>query len=577
MKKKKSTSYWLCVEVTYHSSGYLLVQVSKTLDLNIVNHVTFLLMKIEFLDLMVANGAERTRTAQEIFNPNHMCDGSVYTVPRAPMDNLQRVRDWLKACSLHKNCSKQFKQTLPYRILDVGSSENPRLRLVEDCKDDAEYIALSYCWGVEDTFVTTRDNLAEFKLSIDARNLPQTFVDAIKVSRHLGQRYLWIDALCILQKDPVDWEEQSQKMGDIYSRAWLMISAANSRSVHEGFLRPRPPNAKLYGTIQEGEVLHKVYISVERSSEGLEDGILSKEPLTTRGWTLQERLLSQRKLHFCKRQIYWQCGTEVCSEDYCDFLQQPAPPSIIEGIITSVFVRKPRSPSEAWKEVVQVYSGCQLSEIADRLPAISGLAHQFSRHSQSLGQYYAGHWENDLLSSLLWFYAYPPRPAPPNGERCLPSWSWTAYHGENPLAFLGYNQQFALEIKSVDTELWGTDQFGRVKSGRLGLSGSLIRVSFTDTRAIDVWTINSLSVHTDTCQCDFVAKVHPDDEVGEKTGADLYMIIFAFTAIGAAGLLLSANQDGTYRRVGMVDSLAKESQGSHCKLPRPEPSEVVIV
>jgi hypothetical protein len=145
------------------------------------------------------------------------------------------------------------------------------------------------------------------------------------------------------------------------------------------------------------------------------------------------------------------------------------------------------------------------------------------------------------------------------------------------LAFLGYNQQFALEIKSVDTELWGTDQFGRVKSGRLGLSGSLIRVSFTDTRAIDVWTINSLSVHTDTCQYDFVAKVHPDDEVGEKTGADLYMIIFAFTAIGAAGLLLSANQDGTYRRVGMVDSLAKESQGSHCKLPRPEPSEVVIV
>jgi hypothetical protein len=535
-------------------------------------------MRIEFLNLMIANGAESTQTSRTVFSSNRTCDGLVHTVPPAPMDNLERVRDWLKACNLHKKCSTQFKQPLPYRILDVGSSENPRLRLIEDCKDEAEYIALSYCWGVEDTFVTTRENLAAFKLSIDERKLPQTFVDAIKVSRHLGQRYLWIDALCILQKDPVDWEEQSQKMGDIYSRAWLMVSAANSRSVHEGFLRPRPPNAQLYGTIQEGEVLHKVYISVERSSEGLEDGILSKEPLTMRGWTLQERLLSQRKLHFCKRQIYWQCGTVVCSEDYCDFLQQPVPPSIIEGIITSVYVTPAKSPSKAWNEVVRVYSGCQLSKSADRLPAISGLAHQFSSHSESLGGYYAGHWESDLLSSLLWFNAYPPRLAPPDGERCLPSWSWTAYQGENPLAFLGYNQNFALEIKFVETELWGTDQFGRVKSGRLGLSGSLIRVSFKDTRAVDIWTINSLSVHTGTCQCDFAAKVHPDDEAGDKTGDDLYMIMFAFTAFGAAGLLLSHNtQNGTYRRMGMVDSLAKESRGSHCKLPRPKPSEVVIV
>jgi hypothetical protein len=524
---------------------------------------------------MVANGAERTQTSRTIFHHNLVCDGSMSTVPAALMDNLERVRDWLGACSRHKNCPAPSKQPLPYRILDVGSSDIPRLRLIEDCKDEDEYIALSYCWGIEDTFVTTRDNLAAFKLSIDERSLPQTFVDAIKVSRHLGQRYLWIDALCILQKDPVDWEQQSQKMGDIYSRAWLMISAANSRSVREGFLRPRPPNVKLFGTIQEGEVLHKVYISIERSSEGLEDGILNKEPLTMRGWTLQERLLSQRKLHFCKRQIYWQCGTVVCSEDYCDFLQRAARPSIINGIISSVYVTPPKPPNKAWRDVVRVYSGCRLSKNADRLPAISGLAHQFSRHS--LGNYYAGHWESDLLSSLLWFNAYRPRLAPPD-ERCLPSWSWTAYHGEHPLSFLGYDQRFALTITFVGTELWGMDPFGRVKSGRLGLVGSIVRVSFEDTRTEDVRTINSLSVHTETCQCEFAAKVHPDDEVDGKTGAHLYIIIFAFTAFGAAGLLLSANAEHeTYRRIGMVDSLAKESLGSHCKLPRPEPSAVVIV
>jgi hypothetical protein len=146
------------------------------------------------------------------------------------------------------------------------------------------------------------------------------------------------------------------------------------------------------------------------------------------------------------------------------------------------------------------------------------------------------------------------------------------------LSFRDYDQRFALKITFVGTELWGTDPFGRVKSGRLGLVGSIIRVSFKDTKTMDVWTINSLSVHTETCRCDFAAKVHPDDEVDEKTGAHLYMIIFAFTAFGAAGLLLSATaEDKTFRRIGMVDSLAKESRGSHCKLPHPEPSAVVIV
>lgn len=340
---------------------------------------------------MVADGAEPSQTIQAMFRPGQSRDGLVHTVPPAPMNSatLETIHDWLEACNLHTHCPKLFEQSLPYRILDVGSFSDPRLRLIEGCGHKDTYIALSYCWGVKDTFVTTRENLEAFKINIGERELPQTFVDAISVSRHLGQRYLWIDALCILQKDPIDWEEQSQRMGDIYSRAWLTISAANSRSVHEGFLRPRPPNARLYGTVQEGDILHKVYISIERSSEGLEDGILKKEPLTIRGWTLQERLLSHRKLHFCKRQIYWQCGTTVCSEDHCDFLHQATPPSFIDGVITSAYVTQPKSPDTAWKEVVRVYSGCRLSKNADRLPAISGLAHQFSSHS--LGNYHAGH------------------------------------------------------------------------------------------------------------------------------------------------------------------------------------------
>lgn len=143
---------------------------------------------------------------------------------------------------------------------------------------------------------------------------------------------------------------------------------------------------------------------------------------------------------------------------------------------------------------------------------------------------------------------------------------------------MGYHQRFAVKIAFVGTELWGTDPFGRVKSGRIGLVGRVLRVSFRDTREVGVRAFNNISVHNEECRCDFDAKVHPDDEMHEKSGADLYMIVFAFAAFGGMGLLLSADaEDGTFRRVGMVDSLAKESRGSHCTLPCPEPSTIVIV
>jgi hypothetical protein len=32
--------------------------------------------------------------------------------------------------------------------------------------------------------------------------LPRNFIDAIKVTRLLGFRYLWIDSLCIIQDSP---------------------------------------------------------------------------------------------------------------------------------------------------------------------------------------------------------------------------------------------------------------------------------------------------------------------------------------------------------------------------------------
>jgi len=38
-------------------------------------------------------------------------------------------------------------------------------------------------------------------------------------------------------------------------------------------------------------------------------------PLTHRGWTLQERILSRRILYYGTRQIYWQCESSRIAAD----------------------------------------------------------------------------------------------------------------------------------------------------------------------------------------------------------------------------------------------------------------------
>lgn len=47
-------------------------------------------------------------------------------------------------------------------------------------------------------------------------DLPKSFQDAVSVTRKFGVRYLWIDALCILQDSVEDWRQEAVVMGKIY-------------------------------------------------------------------------------------------------------------------------------------------------------------------------------------------------------------------------------------------------------------------------------------------------------------------------------------------------------------------------
>ena len=66
-------------------------------------------------------------------------------------------------------------------------------------------------------------------------------------------RYLWIDALCIIQDDNDDWTYEAARMVDVYSNAYFCIAADASRDGTEGLFRQRNPNRLRSFTIPHHE------------------------------------------------------------------------------------------------------------------------------------------------------------------------------------------------------------------------------------------------------------------------------------------------------------------------------------
>ena len=152
------------------------------------------------------------------------------------------LKEWLQDCSKHHTDHKfaSDEKELPIRVLDVQSSEVPNsLRLYESNGEHGKYIALSHRWGEDEhrrPLSTTNGNQKALCESINLKELPKTFQDAVEVTRILGIRYLWINSLCILQDDDKDWETESQRMKAVFANAFYTIAATSAKDSWDGFL-----------------------------------------------------------------------------------------------------------------------------------------------------------------------------------------------------------------------------------------------------------------------------------------------------------------------------------------------------
>ncbi|KAF3802795.1 hypothetical protein GCG54_00014032, partial [Colletotrichum gloeosporioides] len=213
---------------------------------------------------------------------------------------------------------------LPTRVLDVGiHDEQTNIKLCEVRNASGKYAALSYMWGQgKDHFRTTIASLEDYKAGIEIKAMPQTFQDAVITTRRLGLRYLWIDALCIIQDDTTDWGREAAKMGDVYSNAYIVLSVLKSSNDGAGFLGP--PETLSYATCPytaQGVTGTLFVCDIPRTQScyiSSEDFVWD-EPLSKRGWTLQERWLAPRLVHFGPQQMMFECNAHFLCQDGTKF------------------------------------------------------------------------------------------------------------------------------------------------------------------------------------------------------------------------------------------------------------------
>lgn len=159
--------------------------------------------------------------------------------------NRRLIFGWLDSCvAEHTSCCSEKLPRLPTRVIDVGSLNGlQKPRLVVTDRRPSRYSALSHCWGDQtdpEAALSLRlleCNIDELQIEIPMASLPRTFQEAIETLRKLEIRYLWIDALCIIQDSKADWEYESARMNDVYECSYLTIVATSAKSSTDGFLK----------------------------------------------------------------------------------------------------------------------------------------------------------------------------------------------------------------------------------------------------------------------------------------------------------------------------------------------------
>jgi hypothetical protein len=459
--------------------------------------------------------AEESSTATEVIVTRPLAED-----PRSEK-TLKLIKKWIKACvDGHENCQIGYtreeiqfageaddegarlkakytegKSELPTRVIDVEAFEDG-VRLVETKSVGGRgcYIALSHVWGKSQHLTTETATYKDRLTSILLSTLPKTFKDAVVITRRLGVRYLWIDSLCVIQDSVSDWMQESARMASVYMNAYVTISATSASDGDGGCFIPRqtPPSSVSLSYVSPSSDIPDGSWTIHNRTPGWDRNV-RRSVLASRAWTLQEKYLARRTLHFATDQVSFECKTGL------EFETQRPGQKITSATVPFQFLYwilvgfrgkqaaldliLPAMVMRTWARVVEDYTTRKLTFEKDKLAALDGLAQHVA--SLTLDQYCFGLWKANILSGIMWRTA----PYEDVDERRgriagrAPSWSWASMDGRVYFAYFGEKP-----LDNHDTNL--LEDVSVAVDGTLTVSGSMIRLEFGKLYSHGQWDVD---------------------------------------------------------------------------------------
>lgn len=361
-----------------------------------------------------------------------------------PTMDFQVISRLIRECEeqhLHRNWNlPRYQVPTSIQLIDVDDM------MVIAATTQLRYLALSYVWGDHNSFATTtkiRKVLGKKGgLNQYMDEIPQTIKDSIDVVRNLGERYLWVDRLCIEQDNAIQKEAHIQKMDVIYSHALVTIIAHAGVAATSPLPGVRPGTRLRLPTTRIGDIV------MSTASSGFWD---SDAPHEKRGWTLQEQLLSKRCLYFDYHRTWFQCAKGVSAEDRPDMLI-PAQPSfnIHDVQFNLAHIKKENGLTSVWKryvDIIERYRARELRHAEDMIYAIQGVAQLIS---SSLETPLISAVPLRLLPRALLFYL---RDEDYIGGRLTtaPSWSWAGW--KTSIYFESALRRWHLSVEAVEMDM----------------------------------------------------------------------------------------------------------------------------
>ncbi|KAK5941227.1 hypothetical protein PMZ80_006504 [Knufia obscura] len=355
----------------YHDKKVLL-RVVIYLDLRDIGKDFHYFLNLQHSEEVPPSLTKLLSQTQGLIWPSH----APYTARIRPqVADMQLLGQWKDKCiSQHAiTCEQAGAHTIPtIRLIDVQD------KCIVVLPGNISWTALSYCWGGPQRHSLLKSRLKQYQQpgALTEDMLPPVIADAMIVTAALGERYLWVDSMCIVQDDELDKATFLTIMDEIYSHAIVTIvnAATANANAPEGLPGIRSSSPR---RIQEPLNINGAWLTEALDpGHGSFSGYLDKCAWSARGWTFQEGLLSRRCLVFTSDQIYWQCRkSSWCEGSFWerDDELQIYRHCFADNLLTSISEAGNKSWITVYLAILQKYLSRAFTSEADRLHALSGI------------------------------------------------------------------------------------------------------------------------------------------------------------------------------------------------------------